>query len=82
MTDTGIRAMVKRRGTPGRDPERPPTPLPPPFADQWLAAGGSTDDLMHITGWKTYDMPLLYARGRGIERAREAHERLSPGDRL
>ena len=29
MTDSGIRTMVKRRGLPGRDTERPPAPLPP-----------------------------------------------------
>ena len=36
----------------GRNPERAPAPLPAFLADKWLAAGGSTDDLMHITGWK------------------------------
>ena len=32
------------------------------FADSWLAAGGSADDLMHIMGWKTYDMVREYTR--------------------
>ena len=52
------------------------------FADSWLAAGGSTDDLMHITGWKTYDMVREYTEQRGIARAHSAHARLSPGDRI
>ena len=52
------------------------------FADQWLANGGSVDDLMYVAGWSTYDMPLRYARGRGIDRAAQAHARLSPGDRI
>jgi integrase len=52
------------------------------FADNWLAAGGNVDDLMAIAGWKSITMPLAYARGRGISRAAQAHERLSPGDRL
>ena len=82
MTDSGIRAMLKRRsreaGVQGANPHR----FRHTFADNWLAQGGSVDDLMHIAGWTTYDMPLLYAKGRGIARAHEAHQRLSPGDRI
>jgi hypothetical protein len=52
------------------------------FADSWLAAGGSADDLMHITGWKTYDMVREYSEARGIACAHNAHARLSPGDRI
>lgn len=82
MTDSGIRAMLKRRGeqtgVQGANPHR----FRHTFADQWLAAGGNVDDLMHIAGWTTYDMPLKYAKGRGENRAHAAHARLSPGDRL
>ena len=52
------------------------------FADSWLAAGGSTDDLMHIMGWKTYDMVREYTEARAIPRAHNAHARLSPGNRI
>jgi integrase len=52
------------------------------FADSWLAAGRSTDDLMHITGWKTYGMVREHTEQRGITRAHNAHARLSPGDRI
>ena len=80
MTDSGIRTMLERRGqqagVQGVNPHR----FRHTFADSWLATGGNVDDLMHIAGWTTYDMPLRYARGRGM--ARDAHWRLSPGDRL
>jgi site-specific recombinase XerD len=82
MTDSGIRAMLKRRGEQAGVQGVYPHRFRHTFADSWLAAGGSVDDLMHVAGWTTYDMPLLYARGRGIDRAAQAHARLSPGDRI
>jgi site-specific recombinase XerD len=82
MTDSGIRAMLKRRGREAGVQGVHPHRFRHTFADSWLAAGGNVDDLMHIAGWTTYDMPLRYARGRGQARAHEAHRRLSPGDRI
>ena len=82
MTDSGIRTMVKRRGLQAGIQNVHPHRFRRSFADQWLAAGGSTDDLMQITGWKTYDMVREYTEARGIARAHQAHARLSPGDRI
>jgi site-specific recombinase XerD len=82
MTDSGIRNMVGRRGEQAGIQNVNPHRFRRSFADQWLAAGGSTDDLMHITGWKTYDMVREYTEARGIARAHDAHSRLSPGDRI
>jgi integrase/recombinase XerD len=82
MTDSGIRAMLKRRGLEAGVQHVYPHRFRHTFADNWLAAGGNVDDLMHIAGWTTYGMPLRYARGRGMARAADAHRRLSPGDRL
>jgi site-specific recombinase XerD len=82
MTDSGIRAMLKRRGEQAGVQDVYPHRFRHTFADAWLANGGNVDDLMNIAGWATYDMPLRYAKGRGIARAAEAHKRLSPGDRL
>ena len=48
------------------------------FADSWLAAGGSTDELIHITGWKTSDMVREYAEARSIARPQGPPEP-SPG---
>lgn len=82
MTDSGIRAMLARRGEQAHVTGVHPHRFRRAFADKWLAGGGSVDDLMHITGWKTYDMVREYTEARGISRAREAHVRYSPGDRI
>jgi site-specific recombinase XerD len=82
MTDSGIRVMLGRRGKQAGIQNVNPHRFRRSFADSWLAAGGSTDDLMHITGWKTYDMVREYTEARGIARAHDAHARLSPGDRI
>lgn len=82
MTDSGVRDMVGRRGEQAGIQNVHPHRFRRSFADSWLAAGGSTDDLMHITGWKTYDMVREYTEARGIARAHNAHSRLSPGDRI
>ena len=82
MTDSGVRAMLERRGQQAGVQGVHPHRFRHTFADSWLATGGNVDDLMNIAGWTTYDMPLKYARGRGMARARDAHRRLSPGDRL
>jgi site-specific recombinase XerD len=52
------------------------------FAHQWLASGGNEGDLMHILGWKSRKMVDNYAAATAEARARGAHERLSPADRL
>jgi site-specific recombinase XerD len=82
MTDSGIRDMLARRGEQAGIQNVHPHRFRRSFADKWLANGGSTDDLMHITGWKTYDMVREYTEARGIARAHDAHARLSPGDRI
>src|SRR6266404_283762 len=78
MTDSGVRVMLSRRGEQAGIQNVYPHRFRRSFADNWLAAGGSTDDLMHITGWKTYDMVREYTEQRGIARAHNAHARLSP----
>lgn len=82
MTDSGIRAMVKRRGDRAGIQNVHPHRFRRSFADRWLAGGGSVDDLMHITGWRTYDMVREYTEARGVPCAHQAHARLSPGDRI
>jgi integrase/recombinase XerD len=82
MTDSGIRDVVGRRGEQAGIQNVYPHRFRRSFADMWLAAGGSADDLMRITGWKTHDMVREYTEARGIARAHDTHSRLSPGDRI
>jgi integrase len=82
MTDSGIRDMVRRRGEQAGIQNVHPHRFRRSFAGRWLAAGGSADDLIHITGWKAYGMVREYTEARGSARAHDAHSRLSPGDRL
>lgn len=46
------------------------------FADEWLSAGGSTDGLMALAGWRDPQMIKHYAGARANVRALEEHKRL------
>ena len=52
-------------------------------AAHYLRLNGLDDDsVMRLMGWKDRSMLHRYGASAGDERAREAHRRLSPGDRL
>ena len=52
------------------------------FAHRWLASGGNESDLMVLAGWRSRSMVSRYAQSAAADRAREAHQRFGPGDRL
>jgi site-specific recombinase XerD len=82
MTDEAVRAMLRVRGQRAGIGHVYPHLFRHTAAHNWLVLGGQERDLMSIAGWRSSDMLARYGASAAAERAREAHKRLGPGDRL
>lgn len=78
----GVQGMLKRRGEQAGVEDVHPHRFRSTSAHQQLAAGAHPDDVRRVLGWQSEAMLRHYTEELADDRAREAHARVSPSDRL
>jgi site-specific recombinase XerD len=82
LTADGVRQMLDRRCDQAGIPQVHPHQFRHTAADYAMKSGMSDNDIMRNFGWKSRQMLARYAAANADERARQAHRKLSPGDRV
>jgi site-specific recombinase XerD len=84
FTTDGVRARMKVRAQlAGLDPTKVhPHAFRHTFAHDWRLAGGDSEDLKRLAGWRSDAMLSRYGASAADHRAREAARRLRRGDRI
>jgi site-specific recombinase XerD len=82
LSVSGIERIIKKRGEQAGIQGLRPHLFRHSFAAAWLAQGGQEMDLARIGGWRSRAVMARYGAATADDRAREAHRRLSPGDRF
>ncbi|TDE39948.1 integrase [Nonomuraea mesophila] len=79
---TGVQDMLKLRGEQAGVDGVHPHRFRRSAAHELLAAGADSDAVRRVLGWRSETMVRYYTEELADERARAAHARFSPGDRV
>ncbi|MEX2227577.1 MAG: tyrosine-type recombinase/integrase [Dehalococcoidia bacterium] len=82
MTFNALRMCLRRRFQDAGVPFKGIHGFRRSFAIAFLDAGGYAEDLQQIAGWNSLQMVQRYTKATASARARRAHKKLSPADRL